>query len=89
MMCTPWLYSHTSVSVYPPGRLEHVYIHLEYIDIRNVKVVYTLDDTRPGFVGFYNRRLEREYATEAELFRSVDASYRPVVSTHIMVAYRR
>jgi len=88
-MCSPWLYSHTIVSVHPPNRHEFVYLHLEYIDIRRINVVYLLDDSRPDFVGYYNRRLGAAYESEAELFRSIDASYRPVISSHIMIASRR
>jgi len=83
------MYSHTVVAPFPQGRLEHVYIHLEYIDILKVKLVFTRVSARADFVGFFNRRLDMEYDTEAELFRSMDASYRPVVSNHITVAYRR
>ena len=84
-MCSPWLYSHTAIAY---RSVEHVYIHLEYMDVRRVKVVYDPSVGRSDFVCYYSKRLDVEYDTEAELFRSIDASYRPVVSSHILVAYR-
>jgi len=85
-MCTPWLYSHTVVA---HRSIEHVYIHMEYVDVRKVKVVYDPSAGRSDFVCYYNRREDTEFDTEAELFRSIDGSYRPVVTNQILVAYRR
>jgi len=82
-MCSPWLFSHTAVAY---RSVEHVYIHLEYMFVRKVKVIYDPSFGRSDFIGYYNQRSDTEFASEAELFRSVDASYRP---THIVVAYLR
>jgi len=82
-MSSPWMYSHTEsleVWEFRYRRSERVYIHLVYYDIRKVRVEHVRRGvTTEGVTGYYNRRLDTEYDTEAHLMGGVDFSYRVLV----------